>query len=154
MAEPLESWGAGEEYNAKVFGNQQGSKLFDLLKHRPGSEWRWDWDEPAKMLELVGVVAGDQAAKKTELEGAVKDLDDEKKLDVDIADTNKAADNKGLLGTAVILAYLEAKEDDRKAEWHGTSLLAKTWMGMKLKESQSAVKIDDYVSKVKEKLFP
>ena len=160
LAESLESWGAGEEYNAKVFGNRQGSKLFELLKHRTNGGWRWNWDEPAKLLELVGVPTTDHVTKQTEVEGAVKGLGVGNKLDIGVAGAEKAADNKGLLATAVVLAYLEEKEKDSKEEWEVTSVLAKDWMGKKLKDSQVGVDAKDYVDvikyvvKVKEKLFP
>ncbi len=154
LAEQLETYKAGEEYDTKVFGTRQGSKLFELLDYRADGEWRWTWAEPSKLLNAVGFADADHQTKQTAAEAAVKALGDGTKLGVDVTDTGKADENRGLLATAVVLEYLEAKEKDSEAEWRVTSVLAKEWMKKKLEDSKSDVKIEDYLAKVKETLFP
>ncbi|KAK0706161.1 hypothetical protein B0T26DRAFT_725635 [Lasiosphaeria miniovina] len=154
LAESLETWHAGDEYDTKAFGIRNGSKILKLLDYKLDGEWRWDWDKHAELLKAMEIEDANQATKKTDAEAAVKELGTGSLLDVTITDTTKVAENKGLLATAVVLAYLEAKEADSKAEWDVTSVLAKSWMGKILKDGGSNVSTEAYVKAVKDKLFP
>lgn len=163
----ISMWGAGGEYEMKAFDGRAGSKFFDILMQRVPGEWRWGWGDSLELLNLLDVGPGDldtddeaalqtkktaRETKKSALEQAVKELN--ATLDVAVAaDANedaktKANVNGSLLGTAVVLEYLEKKQQGRKAEWQVASNLAREWMAKALKDNESGVEVSDYLEKV------
>ncbi|KAK0716073.1 von Willebrand factor type A domain-containing protein [Lasiosphaeris hirsuta] len=94
----------------------------------------WAWDG-GKLLRVLGLDATELAAKAQALASQLGAV---------------FSSGTDLLATAVVLAYLEAKQAAKKDEWEMLADKAKDWMAAELSAKGAGISAEEYVQKVKE----